>query len=86
MTLFAAGVLGFSGGLIRAFIGLLKAKAVKMPVNWRHFMVTPVIGALVGTVAGSVIDSSYCLLIGYAGTDGLEGILKIFRKGKGFLA
>ena len=77
-------LLGFSGGLIRSVIGVLKAVSVKEKVNWRHFIVTPVIGALVGIVAGSVVDSRFCLLIGYTGTDGLEGIVKILRKGKGF--
>lgn len=74
---------GFLGGLIRAFIGLLKWQT-RAPTQKRmkfssHYLIAIILLAgLLGTVAGLYVvnDPRFTVLAGYAGTDFIDGIYK----------
>ncbi len=76
-----AGLFGFIGGVVRASIGLLKAMNYKMKVFWLNWLLTAILGGLIGIMTGIVFSFDYRLsiLAGYAGTDILEGIYKSFK-------
>lgn len=75
------GLLGAAGGLLRAIVGLAKAKAAGRRIIWPYFCITVVVATGIGAIAGLVIgiNRPVALLAGYAGTDLLEGIAKAFR-------
>ena len=77
----ASGLLGFMGGMIRGFIGMFKAMAVKRKVNWNYWFITSIVSGFIGVLLGIVFSFDYRLsiLAGYAGTDILEGIYKSFK-------
>jgi hypothetical protein len=75
------GILGAVGGLLRAIVGLAKAKASGRRIIWPYFFITVIVATGIGAVAGLIIgiNRPVSLLAGYAGTDLLEGIAKAFR-------
>lgn len=82
-----AGLLGGLGGLTRGFVGLLKAMSLRRKLLPGYYALTVLIAYIIGTFMGIIfynIDLRLSLLAGYAGTDLLEGIYKIFKVQKVF--
>lgn len=71
---------GLAGGVLRGFVGIAKSKSIEkgqfVPL---YLGVTLGVSGLVGLVAGILADQSWELsfLVGYAGTDFLEGLYKL---------
>ncbi len=84
VNLVFAALFGAIGGLIRALVGLLKYyridKNTKFKIN--YFLVTLVVSALIGTFVSLAFSASYIisLVIGYAGTDLLENLVRILKR------
>ena len=82
--LFLAAIFGLIGGLIRAAIGLLKKYRIDKKVNFRFFylIITLVLSALIGLFISLAFSSNYLvnLVVGYAGIDFLENLVKIIKK------
>jgi len=86
MDLVIAGLYGGLGGILRAIVGYVKAMKEK-DFNFPYFMITAALGVFVGIIAGmllSFLDWRLAFVSGYAGTDVLEGITELFRKGKAY--
>ena len=82
-----AALFGGAGGLLRAVVGLFKAIKEKKKFNLGHFLITAIFGILIGMVTGMLLnffDWRLPFIAGYAGTDVLEGIVKIFKSGKAY--
>ena len=79
-----AMVLGGIGGLARSGIGLLKVIAAERDIFWRYFWITTIIAVIIGIFAGTIFsfNPGVCVLSGYAGTDVLDGVYKIFAAQK----
>ncbi|MCX6815872.1 MAG: hypothetical protein NT120_03400 [Candidatus Aenigmarchaeota archaeon] len=81
---------GFVGGLIRAFIGILKWQTRaptqhRMKVTIEYLIASILLAGLLGMVAGLYVvnDPRFAILAGYAGTDFIEGVYKAkFKKRK----
>lgn len=86
VDLVTAGILGAGGGILRALVGFGKASSDKKKFNPSHFVITSIIGIIIGIVVGMILNFSwqFALVAGYAGTDVLEGIAKMFRSGKAY--
>jgi len=82
--LVVAALFGGIGGALRALVGISKSLKKKQKPNLLYFIITPIIAVIFGIVAGLLLpfDERVALVVGYAGTDVLEGIAKIFRGGK----
>ena len=82
--LFLAAVFGLIGGLIRAVVGLLKKYRIDNKVNFKFFylIITLVLSALIGMFISLAFSSNYIinLLVGYAGIDFLDNLVKIIKK------
>ena len=77
-----AGLLGGLGGLTRGLVGLLKAMSLRRKIIPTYFMLTIFVAWIIGIFVGIIfynIDIRLSLLAGYAGTDILEGIYKLFK-------
>ncbi len=79
---------GILGGFVRALVGIAKYfeknKTEKKIRPWYlifTLLVSAVVGGLAGALAGG--DWRLAIIVGYAGTDFLEGLYKI-RKRQGF--
>jgi fluoride ion exporter CrcB/FEX len=74
-------ILGGIGGLVRGFIGLLKALSMRRRILWGYYAITVVIAVVIGIFTGIVFNYDWrlSLLAGYAGTDIIEGIYKSFK-------
>ena len=81
-------LLGGVGGLIRGFIGLLKALSLKRRILWNYYAITVLVAVVIGIFVGIVFNFDYrlSLLAGYAGTDILEGIYKSFKLQKVYVS
>lgn len=78
---------GFAGGLLRAFVGVLKWQVrttkTKKTFSKEYFLATFLLSGLLGVIAGLYVenDPRFAILAGYAGTDFIEGLYKIrFRE------
>ncbi len=83
MNFYYAALFGFVGGITRACVGVLKNKAYrKKRFKITYFLWTVILSGIIGMFCGLFFISDYrfTLLAGYAGTDLIEGIYKIFRK------
>ncbi len=76
---------GFFGGIVRILVGILKLKHSR-EFKWPRVIITLVVSGIIGAFAALFVSTDYrlMLLAGYAGTDFIEGLYKIFKK-KGFL-
>ena len=76
--------IGGLGGLVRGFVGLLKALSLRRRILWGYYAITVVIATIIGAFVGIIFNFDYrlSLLAGYAGTDILEGIYKSFKVSK----
>jgi len=79
ITIFA----GFLGGIIRAFVGMLKWQTraptqKRMKFSSHYIAATILLAGLLGTVAGLYVasDPKFAVLAGYAGTDFIDGVYK----------
>ncbi len=82
-----AALFGGAGGLLRAVVGLFKSIKDKKKFDLKHFLLTLVFGVLIGMVTGMLLnffDWRLPFVAGYAGTDVLEGITKIFKSGRAY--
>ena len=79
-----SAMLGAFGGIIRSIVGLLKAIRAKRKANLTYWLLTIIISAIMGAVAGIAFnfDAIISLVSGYAGTDAIEGLHKSFAGGK----
>lgn len=82
--LVAAGLFGLIGGLLRALVGILKNYRMKKQKRFKplYLIVTLLISAAIGTTASLALSTNYLmnLVVGYAGIDLLENMLKIVTK------
>ena len=76
------GLWGGIGGLLRATIGVLKAIKRGEKFIPSYYITTTLIAWLLGIIAGFSFtnDSKIAILIGYAGTDIIEGIIKTIKR------
>lgn len=83
-----AGLLGGLGGLTRGLIGLLKAMTLRRKIIPSYLVLTIFIAWIIGIFVGILfynIDLRLSLLAGYAGTDIIEGIYKLFKVKKTYV-
>lgn len=83
-----AGLLGGLGGLTRGLVGLLKAMSLRRKILPGYFTVTIFVAWVIGIFTGILfynIDLRLSLLAGYAGTDILEAIYKLFKVQKAYI-
>ena len=75
------GIIGGLGGLLRASIGVRKARLQKRKFVLNYFLMTVAGAIIIGAILGSVIgiNKAVALFAGYAGTDLLEGLAKSFK-------
>lgn len=76
ITIYQAAFFGLLGGITRAVVGVLKSKKKFVLKN---SLLTLFGSAIIGIFAGLLViqDIRIVLLVGYAGTDLIEGIFKI---------
>lgn len=81
-----AAIFGMTGGIARAFVGLLKYRIPPKKGKFRPgaIIFTIIASGVIGLFAGLLVATNYTLslLAGYAGTDFIEGIYKIRKKQK----
>ena len=87
LTLLLPGALGGLGGLVRGFVGLLKAVSLRRRILWGYYAVTLIVAVVIGFFTGIIFNFDYrlSLLAGYAGTDIIEGIYKSFAVSKVYI-
>jgi fluoride ion exporter CrcB/FEX len=77
---------GALGGVLRGILGIAKAAVFKkdVKINWTWFFVPVLIAAILGMITASFFldDTRLALIGGYAGSDFLEGLMKIILKDK----
>lgn len=86
MELVNAAVFGGLGGVLRAVVGWVKAIKDKKKFNLPYFMTTSALGVVVGMITGMLLSLDWRLAFvsGYAGTDVLEGIVRVFKEGRAY--
>ncbi len=77
---------GALGGILRGILGIAKSLVTKknVEINWLWFTVSVIIAAILGMITASFFldDTRLALIGGYAGSDFLEGLMKIVLKDK----
>jgi fluoride ion exporter CrcB/FEX len=77
---------GALGGLLRGILGIAKELITKkeVKINWFWFWVSVAIAAILGMITASFFldDARLALIGGYAGSDFIDGLLKILLKNK----
>ena len=77
------GAAGFTGGLIRGLVGILKAVRQGRKLKRKYFVTTLVLSALIGLIAGMFVENDvrFAVLAGYVGGDFIESLYKVrFRE------
>lgn len=76
------GFYGGIGGLVRATIGMLKALRRGEQFRPMYYFITMIIAWILGIFTGVIFGYDYriSLLAGYAGTDFIEGAIKMIKK------
>jgi hypothetical protein len=75
---------GLLGGLIRAAVGITKAfrlnKKTKLKIN--YLIMTLILSGILGLITSIAFSSNYFinLIIGYAGIDFIDNMIKITKK------
>lgn len=84
-TIISSIIFGILGGLVRALVGIVKyfeknKKEQKIRFGYLAFslFVAALVGGITGAIAGG--DWRLAIIVGYAGTDFLEGLYKIKKK------
>lgn len=79
-------IAGAIGGVLRGVLGIAKSAVFKkdVQINWIWFSVSVFIAAVLGMITASFFlnDARLALIGGYAGSDFLEGLMKIILKDK----
>ncbi len=79
-----AAIFGLLGGLIRALVGILKYYKInkKTKLKPAYLLVTITISAIIGIITSTALSTNYIvnLVVGYAGIDFLENLVKIIKK------
>ena len=79
-----AAIFGLLGGLIRASVGILKHFKSNKKTNLKpiYFLTTIIIAAAIGMITSTALSTNYIvnLVVGYAGIDFLESLVKIVKK------
>ena len=79
-----SGLFGLMGGLIRALIGIIKNKRLKNKIKFKpsYLIITLIISAIIGMLTSTafITNNLISLVIGYAGIDLLDNILKIIKR------
>ncbi len=77
---------GAIGGALRGILGIAKSAVLKkdVKINWTWFFVSVIIASILGMITASFFldDARLALIGGYAGSDLLEGLMKIILKDK----
>ena len=71
---------GLLGGIVRALVGITKAmKKKRFRFNNKRFFFTLISSAIIGAFVALLMSPDYrlALFAGYAGTDLLEGLVKL---------
>lgn len=74
---------GFTGGLVRGLVGVLKAVRQGRKLKKKYFVCTLVLSALIGLIAGMFVENDvrFGILAGYVGGDFIESLYKVrFRE------
>lgn len=72
---------GAAGQLIRAFIGIAKAIKENKDISFQYTLLTTISGCMIGAAVGIwQQDMRLAFISGYAGTDALEGMVKVAVK------
>ncbi len=83
--LFISILFGILSGLIRALVGIakyLEKNKTEREIRWGYFAFSLLVGGILGGLAGAFISNDWKIsaLVGYAGTDFLEGLFKLKEK------
>ncbi|GAI12025.1 unnamed protein product [marine sediment metagenome] len=77
-------IAGFCGGVIRGLVGFIKHQFSYKDVvfNLPYFFVMMFLSGIVGLVVAYIFsrDTTFSLIVGYAGGDFLENVYKTIRK------
>lgn len=78
-------LLGALGGVVRALVGIakyFKKNTAEKKIRVGYLAFSLFVAALVGAVSGVLTNGDWrlALIVGYAGTDFLEGLYKIKQK------
>ncbi len=85
-TILIPVLFGVLGGLVRSLVGIAKYLEKNNPpaggIRWRYFAFSLLVGGILGAVCGAFITNDWkiSILVGYAGTDFLEGLFKLKQK------
>ena len=74
---------GFTGGLIRGLVGVLKQLRMGRKFRPRYFLLTLVMSGLIGLIAAMFVENDvrFAILAGYVGGDFIESLYKVrFRE------
>ena len=52
------GLLGMIGGVVRGFVGLLKALSLRRRILWSYWIITAVVAAIIGVFTGIIFIKS----------------------------
>ena len=80
---FLTAAAGFSGGLIRGLVGVLKQLRMGRKFRPRYFLLTLVMSGLIGLIAAMFVENDvrFAILAGYVGGDFIESLYKVrFRE------
>lgn len=82
--LIIAALFGLVGGLIRAVFGIIKHYKLNKKVKFKivYLIITLIISALIGAITSASLTTNHLinLVVGYAGIDFLESVMKITLK------
>src|SRR3989344_2766546 len=81
--IFWIAMAGLTGGLVRGLVGGLKALRQGRKLKRKYFLVTIVMSALIGLIAGMFVEADirFAVLAGYVGGDFIESLYKVrFRE------
>ncbi len=82
--LIVAAVFGLLGGLLRSIVGLAKHFRAKKKTKFKvkYFIITLILAGFIGMLLSAAFAANYLiyLVVGYAGIDLLENLVKITKR------
>ena len=83
-VIITAAIFGLLGGLLRSVVGITKHYRAKKKTKLKkkYFIITLIIAGLIGMLLSAAFAANYLiyLVVGYAGIDLLENLVKITKK------
>ncbi len=80
----SAAIFGLLGGLLRSVVGITKHYRAKKKTKFKikYFIITLILAGLIGMLLSASFAANYLiyLVVGYAGIDLLENIVKITKR------